>query len=75
LNLQLLVMKAKDADGSPLFHQGDIPELKRHVAAGIVAELVGQMYEASDGESSDTEEDVPDFAPKASSRASAKTPG
>jgi hypothetical protein len=75
MNLQLLVMKAKDADGNPLFNAGDIPELKRHVSAGIVAELVGQMYQASEGESSETDDagEVPDYAPKPSSRVSVKT--
>ena len=76
INLQLLVMKAKDADGNPLFVAGDIPELKRHVSAGIVADLVGQIYEGSGGEPSEVEDEMeaPDFAPKPSSPASVTTP-
>lgn len=72
LNLQLLVMKAKDENGAPLFNVGDLPELRNSVDAGMVAELIGKIYE---GKGSDDEEvEVPEVAsPKPSSRHSEKT--
>jgi hypothetical protein len=72
LNLQLLVMKAKDENGQPLFNAGDLPELRNAVDAGMVAELIGKIYAGR--ESDDEEVEVPEVAsPKSSSRASEKT--
>jgi hypothetical protein len=44
INLQLLVLKAKDCNGEPMFHQGHIARLRRSVTAELVAELVNAMY-------------------------------
>jgi hypothetical protein len=71
LNLQLLVMKAKDENGAPLFNAGDLPELRNAVDAGMVAELISKIYAGR--ESDDEEVEVPEVAPKSSSLASEKT--
>jgi hypothetical protein len=44
INLQLLVLKAKDSHGEPMFNAGHIARLRRTVTAELVAELVGAMY-------------------------------
>ena len=44
INLQLLILKAKDASGEPLFNAGHIARLRRTVTAELVAELVNYMY-------------------------------
>jgi hypothetical protein len=44
INLQLLILKAKDASGEPLFNAGHIARLRRTVTAELVAELVNAMY-------------------------------
>jgi hypothetical protein len=69
INLQLLVLKAKDENGQPLFTAGDLPELRNQVDAGMVAELIGKIYE---GKPTDDEE-VEAPGPKHSSRRSEKT--
>lgn len=72
VNLQLLVQKARDAEGRPLFVPAEIVELRRQVSAGIIADLIGSLYEDSDGEGE--QEEVPaDFSPKPSPRHSEKT--
>jgi hypothetical protein len=68
INLQLLVLKAKDENGQPLFTAGELPELRNAVDAGLVAELIGKIYEGKPTD--DEEEDV--ASPKPSSRHSAK---
>jgi hypothetical protein len=71
LNLQLLVMKAKDENGQPLFTVGQLPELRNEVDAGLVAELIGKIYA---GRQADDVEDVVEApSPKSSSKASATT--
>jgi hypothetical protein len=70
LNLQLLVMKAKDENGAPLFNAGELSELRNAVDAGMVAELISKIYAGR--ESDDEEVEVPEVAPKSSSRASEK---
>jgi hypothetical protein len=73
INLQLLVAKAKDENGQPLFSIGDLPDLRNQCDAGLVAELIGQIYAGRQtGEDEDGIE-VPDFAPKPSRQHSAKT--
>lgn len=71
LNLQLLVMKAKDENGQPLFTAGELPELRNEVDASLVAELIGQIYAGRQAD--DEEVEVPAVAPKPSSKASATT--
>lgn len=73
INLQLLVAKAKDENGEPLFTVGDLPELRNQCDAGLVAELIGQIYAGRQVDEEDPTQ-VPDFAPKPSLRTSAKTP-
>lgn len=59
LNLQLLVMKARDEDGRPLFSVADLPELRNAVDAQMVADLIGRVYS---GRAED--EDLADLPPK-----------
>jgi hypothetical protein len=71
LNLQLLVMKAKDENGVPLFNAGDLPELRIAVDAGMVAELISKIYAGR--QKDDEEVEVPELSPKPSAKASEKT--
>lgn len=41
--LQLLVSKAKDANGAPMFNQGDIAELRNELPAALVEALMLQL--------------------------------
>lgn len=72
VNLQLLVMKARDENGKPLFVPAEIVELRRVVSAGILADLINSMYSLEDTPEDDTEP-APDFTPKPSPRPSDKT--
>jgi hypothetical protein len=71
LNLQLLILKAKDENGVPLFNVGDLADLRNAVDASMVADLIGRIYAGR--QSDDDEVDVPAVAPKPSSKASEKT--
>ncbi|QQG31339.1 putative tail assembly chaperone [Cyanophage S-2L] len=67
VNLGLLILKAKDANGQPLFAPGDLAQLRRSVSAEYVADLVNALYSTpalDEGEASD---------PKPSSPSSGKT--
>lgn len=68
INLQLLVKKAHDAHGEPMFNVGDIPQLRRLVTAELVADLVGGIYSGV----SDDDDEV-DKSPKPSTPSSVKT--
>lgn len=72
INLQLLVTKATDANGTPLFHQGDLPKLRRLVTAELVAELVNAMYATAPAVADDGEE--VDTSPQPSAPNSGKIP-
>jgi hypothetical protein len=74
INLQLLVAKAKDENGQPLFSIADLPDLRNQCDAGLVAELIGQIYAGRETGEDEDDTKAPDFAPKLSSRASAKIP-
>jgi len=71
MNLQLLVLKAKDENGVPLFNVGQLAELRNEVDAGMVAELISKIYAGRQAD--DVEVDVPSVAPKPSSKDSATT--
>ena len=66
--LQLLIAKAKDENGQPLFAPGDIAELRNALPSSVVEalmlELLGSVEAADDDE---------DLDPKPSSRSSRKT--
>jgi len=67
INLGLLIIKAKDANGQPLFAPGDLALLRRSVSAEYVSDLINALYSApalDEGE---------DPAPKPSSPSSGKT--
>jgi len=52
--LQLLVSKAKDVGGVPMFHQGDIAELRNALPASVVESLMLEMI----GEQEEEEEEL-----------------
>ena len=64
--MQLLVSKAKDENGTPLFTVGDIPEMRNSLPASIVEALMLQLLAQDEPE----EEDVD---PKPSRPSSRKT--
>lgn len=72
INLQLLIIKAKDENGQPLFSIADLPDLRNQCDAGMVAELIGKIYEGRPTDEEDVS--IPDMPPKSLSRHSAKTP-
>jgi len=69
--LQLLIMKATDESGSPLFVQAEAAELRNALPAKVVDLLLLQLLDA--GEKDEEEEEVLD--PKPSPAASRKTAG
>jgi hypothetical protein len=69
INLGLLLIKAKDANGQPLFAPGDLAMLRRAVSAEYVADLVNGLYSAAPLD--DDEEG--DQTPKSCSPSSGKT--
>jgi hypothetical protein len=66
--LQLLVNKAKDENGQPLFAPGDVAELRNALPASVVEQLMLQLV----NEPEQTEDDEP-LDPKPSSGSSRKT--
>jgi hypothetical protein len=69
--LQLLIMKATDESGSPMFVQAEAAELRNALPAKVVDELLLQLLDAA--KKDEDEEDELD--PKPSSRSSRKTAG
>ena len=65
--MQLLVSKAKDENGTPLFTIADIPEMRNALPASLVESLMLQLLTGSD-EAGEEEED-----PKPSKPSSRKT--
>ena len=65
--MQLLVAKAKDENGTPLFTVADIPEMRNALPASLVESLMLQLLAGSD-EAEEEEED-----PKPSRPSSRKT--
>jgi len=55
--LQLLVSKAKDENNTPLFHQGDLAELRNALPASVVEALMLQLI----GEQEEEEEEELDM--------------
>jgi hypothetical protein len=66
--LQLLVAKAKDENGQPLFAPGEVAELRNALPASVVEGLMLQLLADAP-----TDEDDEDLDPKPSSRSSRKT--
>ena len=48
--LHLLAAKAKDENGSPMFHQGDLPEMRNNLPASLVESLIELLVEQSSDE-------------------------
>lgn len=69
--LQLLVMVAKDENGSPLFAAGELAELRNAVPAKVVDEMLLAMLDAAGKE----EEEEEEFDPKPLEKPSRKTAG
>ena len=68
--LQLLVMVAKDENGSALFAAGELAELRNAVPAKVVDEMLLAMLDADS-----KEEEEEEFDPKPSEKPSRKTAG
>ena len=66
--MQLLVAKAKDENGSPLFNVGDIPEMRNALPASVVEAMMLQLLAGDEPEEEDEDED-----PKPSRPSSRKT--
>lgn len=64
--LVLLVMKAKDENGSPLFTVGDMPELRNAMPASVVEQLMLQLL-VNDEEEEEEEMDMKSSQSTASS--------
>lgn len=69
INIQLMILKAKDSSGEPLFNQGHIARLRRTVTAELVAELVNAMY------ATPPLEDLDDLPPAAAGKSSSRSSG
>lgn len=70
--LQLLIMKAVDEQGSPLFVQAEAAELRNALPANVVDQLLLQLLDSGE---KDKEEEDDDLDPKPSSASSRKTRG
>lgn len=70
--LQLIVNKAKDDVGQPLFTVADLPELKAHLPGELVEEIMLRIINNSPDEAAEVEEKE-EINPKSSSRNSGKT--
>jgi hypothetical protein len=70
--LQLLVTKATDESGVPLFVQAELAELRNALPAKVVDELMLQLLDAG---KKDEDEEEDELDPKPSSRSSRKTAG
>jgi len=70
--LQLLVMVAKDENGTPKFAQGQIPELRNALPAKVVDDLLLVMLDAKATEDGEEEDELD---PKQPARPSRKTAG
>ena len=66
--LQLLAMKARNADGTKLIQPGEIAELKNEFPADLVEKLMLAIIQDEDNEEEEEEQD-----PKSSKRTSRKT--
>ena len=54
--LQLLVSKAKDKNGVPLFHQGDLADMRNSLPASVVESLMLMLL--GDGEADEEDEEL-----------------
>lgn len=63
--MQLLVAKAKDENGAPLFTVGDIPEMRNDLPASLVESLMLQLLT---GQEDEEEEELDMKSTEASSR-------
>ena len=71
--LQLLVMVAKDENGSPLFANGELAELRNAVPAKVVDDMMLAMLDAKPADEEEEEEE--EFNPKSSEKPLRKTSG
>ena len=74
--MTLLVMKAKDENGTPLFTVGDIPEMRNSLPASLVESLMLQLLTGQEDEN-DEELDMksPEASPRKGRRASSDDGG
>jgi len=59
--LHLLASKAKDENGMPLFHQGDLAELRNSLPASVVEALMLQLLGSAEAEEDDEELDMKSY--------------
>jgi hypothetical protein len=59
--LHLLASKAKDENGMPLFHQGDLAELRNSLPASVVEALMLQLLGNAEAEEDDEELDMKSY--------------
>ena len=57
--MQLLVAKAKDENGSPLFNVGDIPEMRNALPASVVEAMMLQLLAGDEPEEEEDEDPKP----------------
>ena len=67
--LQILIAKAMNKDGTPMFTVADLPELKRDLPAAMLTDAMVQIINGEGGEDEDDEA----VDPKSSSASSPKT--
>ena len=67
--LQILIAKAMNKDGTPMFTVADLPELKRELPAAMLTDAMVQIINGEGGEDEDDEA----VDPKSSSASSPKT--
>jgi hypothetical protein len=72
--LQLLVMVAKDENGSPLFANGELAELRNAIPAKVVDDMLLEMLDAKPADDTDDEE-ADEQDPKPFAKPSRKTTG
>ena len=73
--MQLLVAKAKDENGAPLFTVGDIPEMRNALPASLVESLMLQLLAGEEEEDEELDMKSPEASPRKGRRASSEDGG
>lgn len=67
--MTLLVMKAKDENGTPLFTVADIPEMRNHLPASLVESLMLQLLAGEEEEDEELDMKSTEASPRKGRRA------
>ena len=62
--LQLLVTKAKDQNGAPLFNQGDLADLRNMLPASLVESMMLQLVAEEEQEEMEADSKSPEDGPE-----------